>query len=228
MLLHSIEGDCLFTAAHVLAAKVKGPIVLPGVPFFRLESSVFSNCELTSEATAQHPADVSFVKLEQWQVESLIKAGYNFLPVTRDTLDASANDYFPATCAVTGYPEQAITMERELGVVNIRSIVLSSEFIDSSRGKNMLLNPKHNLVLDYHRQHLIDDVPSKRLNPKCLSGGAIWWVDGSSVKLVGIVTDFEPKKSWLIGARLRVILQGVVHFRDRFFPSPSPQTPSQS
>jgi hypothetical protein len=212
VLLQSQDGLWLFTAAHVLATHIRAPIILPGKKFFRLQAQVFASSKLTPEETEKDSADVAFVRLTNEQAESLYEAGFHFLPITRESIDRSEVPPFPATCAVTGFNVDSVEIDHVKEVAMAGQMCLLSRFIDPRKLGSVQRSPTRNLGVEYPGRPFIDGKRARRPDPRGLSGGAIWKIDGKDVRLAGIVIECYASRSMIVGTRLESILEAISHF----------------
>jgi hypothetical protein len=178
----------IFTARHV-SENCKG-IVLASQPNVRLPGPVISHPD---------PIDLAYTEIGREYVDAIIAAEMAFLP--SDLIAATLDSLSPECCAFTGYPDKAVDIDGNERTALVWPQRFFSTFADDSAIAAAGYDPTIHLGA---RVKLTQ-------KPCGLSGGAIWRVraDGD-VKLVGIATDYDQRRSLLIGTRIRPMIENII------------------
>jgi len=206
VLVQSTEGHWLFTAAHVLADKIHGKILLPGVPdFFTPINNVVSSCELLPGIAQRDRIDMSYLALTEDEAKLLQNGGARFLPATNDTFEPNGITPYPGIGTITGYPNSAVQIEgREINV-HLTNL-LNMKFASHERLRRAGFDPEITIGLIRHQKEFLDRRRLHKLELRGLSGGAIWAHHSSGARLVGIFTEYHSNRSLLIGTRLKPLV----------------------
>lgn len=206
VLVESTEGHWLFTAAHVLADKVHGRIMLPGSPaFFTPMGNVISSCELLPEVAHKDRVDLSYVALTMGEATQMKKIGAQFLPVTPETVEPDGVAVFSGVGTITGYPSQAVQIDGHAISVNITNL-LRMDFASPDRLRKAQFNSATTIGLIRPRKLWLDGRQLRDFELRGMSGGAIWSDQAGQSRLVGIFTEYHKSRSLLIGTRLTPLL----------------------
>jgi hypothetical protein len=105
-------------------------------------------------------------------------------------------------CAVEGFPHS----ENILGPHPISVLITFPCFSDRALFR---FGFAHRNFIGVRFQHVIRNAgePVRRLWPECMSGGPIWQIEGERLKLAGIVAQYYPSKSLLLGTRIDLLLR---------------------
>ncbi len=200
------EGYFIFTAAHVLAEKVNGNILLPGKPnFFGPSGTTISSCQLLPEVAHKDSVDLSYLRLTDDEVLKLRVSGAKFLPVTNDNLEPTGSTPFPGVGAVSGYPSASVTISGQISEVHFTDLV-EMDFASPERLRKAGFNSETTIGLIRPKKLWLDGQRLRDLDLEGMSGGAIWAHDKGHVRLVGIFTEYRSSRSLLIGTRLKPLI----------------------
>jgi len=185
------NGRWLFTAAHVIDAH--DIIFLPGRPQVRIHKERFS--------VSPPSLDLAYMELKPSEANALINCGLKFLSLEK--IDASTEPFPPDVygCAISGYPVDSIEIDGDACTINAKPTIVTSQFLAPSELVHAKLDPQNQIAAKFG---------GLSIDPKGLSGGAIWRVKTEEATLVGIATDYDPKRKILIGTRVRPMLQEIL------------------
>jgi len=200
------EGYFLFTAAHVLAEKVNGNILLPGEPnFFGPSGTTISSCQLLPEVAQKDSVDLSYLQLTDDEVLKLSASGAKFLPVTNENMEPAGSTPFPGVGTVSGYPTASVAISGQISEVHFTDLI-EMEFASPERLRKAGFDSETTIGLVSHKKLWLDGQRLRDLDLKGMSGGAIWAHDNGHVRLVGIFTEYLITRSLLIGTRMKPLI----------------------
>jgi hypothetical protein len=206
VLVESIEGHWLFTAAHVLAEMVDGNILLPGSPdFFIPSGKVISSCTLLPEVAHKDHIDLCYISLTSEEALKLQNGGSKFLPTTTETIDPTGWTPYPGLGTVSGYPIKAVDIIGSKANVHMTDLI-QMDFASPERLRKAQLNIETTIALIRPRKLWLEGQELRDFELRGMSGGAIWAHNGDQIRLVGIFTEYQSSRSLLIGTRLKPLL----------------------
>jgi hypothetical protein len=210
VLLQFKEGHFLFTAAHVLAEKVNGQILLPGTPVFLTpRGNIISSCQLLPEVAQRDTIDLSYIQLDVDEVKMLKDCGSRFLQVTLENFEPTGSAPLLGMGTVSGYPCSAVTITGNKAEIHYTDLV-EMQFAPPARIRRAGLNPETTIGLIRHQKLFLDGKRLHEFELRGMSGGAIWAHDNGHVRLVGIFTEYHSSRALLIGTRLKPLIEELV------------------
>jgi hypothetical protein len=196
VLIKTTDRFWLFTAAHVLEGH--RALFLPG------ESR---NIVVPSDRfiTCRDPLDLAFTELSPADAADTESIGSKFLSV--EHLDGTAGPFPPLRCGILGYPDRSVEVDGDSRKMKVHPTVLSSSLLSLKELSSARLNPEMQIAAFFKGFMTPTGKKLKGFDPRGLSGGAFMCKAGDKVKLVGIATDYDPRRKMIIGTRLRSLLQ---------------------
>jgi hypothetical protein len=181
------------SARHVLDDE-RGA-VLPGS--IQFPSKVLSGWGLT---VREDPADIGIARLSADDYHTLVRNGYSFLPMDETTIQVKSPR--TGTCILSGYPVGTVELDGDERTAAIGTMHAKTDFVPFSEPGKIAA------TFDQFE----DDGTSQPIttpDPHGLSGGAMWHVDRDTMKLVGIVGEWDPRRKLIVGTTIRAVLQGI-------------------
>ena len=196
--LIGVNTRWLFTAGHVVANHDR--LFLPGRPQVHIRRERFGLSPLS--------LDLAYVELSPKETETLLACGLKFLPL--EDLIASTELFPPDRngCVITGFPAHSVEIDGHERTIRVKPTLVTSQFLTPDELVHAHLDARIQIAARFGG--LAEGKSKlKKFDPRGLSGGAIWKTSGGEAKLVGLVTDYDPKLKIIIGTRVRPMLEEI-------------------
>ena len=196
--LIGVNTRWLFTAAHVIEKHDR--LFLPGRPQVHIRRERFG--------FSPPPLDLAYAELSPGEIETLVACGLKFLPL--ENLNASTELFPPDRngCVITGFPAHSVEIDGHEHTIRVKPTMVTSQFLTPDELVHAHIDPRIHIAARFGGL-TEGKAKLKNYDPRGMSGGAIWKTASGEAKLVGIVTDYDPKRKIVIGTRVRPMLEEI-------------------
>jgi hypothetical protein len=187
----------LVTALHVLR-NGGHHLWLPGKPFQYLEHSLIFHYNTA--------LDVAYMKLPAAVAAAVEASIGQIVPI--EMLDRSIAPHGDQ-CVVLGYPDQCVEPDGENLVMNSAQMVYDTDLLTANVLKHCRLDPAYHLAA--RAENVSEGTDTiKNFDFHGLSGGAFCSCNGKTIqRIIGIITDYDPKRRILIGSQIGSVVLGL-------------------
>lgn len=206
----------LFTAAHVTDKLNHGELLVPaGGDIVPIEGYV-GYVDLPPEVPRRvDPIDVAYYRLSTVFAHQML---YHFRPFphARCQIVVSATEL--GSCSIFGYPVSRA--KKKGGKFTSESATYRGVAASEQVYERLGLDPKHNIIIHFHKSRAVSPVNQERINPispRGVSGGGVFaWPYGHELSdnwtlpsLVGIFHTYKEREGLMIGTPLVTLFTAI-------------------